>query len=132
MRRVFSMNSIILSDQEVLALMARYGNDMGFNYTKFLKDINEVYSCESKHEKIIDILRKINEVPTPPCSNRTIIEVLARIKGEITRKRINIDQFLRNGSKLHQDVVPVIEFRRNFSAAGIILEECELDIVCDS
>ncbi|KAL7024499.1 hypothetical protein ACKWTF_013069 [Chironomus riparius] len=134
MRRVFSMNSIVLSDKEILALMARYGNDMGFNYMKFLRDINEVYFCESKHEKLLEMLRKINEIPVPPCTHpeRTIIEVLAKIKGEICRKRINLDMFLKNGQKFAKDELPVSDFRRNFSAAGIILEDCELDIVCDS
>lgn len=128
------MNSIVLSDKEIMALMTRYGNDMGFNYMKFLRDINEVYFSESKHEKLLNILRKINETPTSPCTHpeRTIIEVLAKIKGEICRKRINLDLFLKNGQKFARDELPVNDFRRNFSAAGIILEDCELDIVCDS
>lgn len=134
MRRVFSMNSIVLYDKEILALMARYGNDMGFNYMKFLRDINEVYFCESNHKKLMEILKKINENAALPCTHpeRTIIEVLAKIKGEICRKKINLEMFLKNGDKFSKDALPVSEFRRNFSGAGIILEDCELVIVCDS
>ncbi len=133
MRRVFSSNSIILSDKEIQGLMLRYGNDLGFNYMKFLKEVNEADFCESKHEKIMKLMKLINAEQPPPCSQPeiTIVEVLAKIKGEIVRKRINFDGFIRSGEKIG-DKMTAEYFKRNFSAAGIILEECELNILCDS
>lgn len=134
MRRVFSSNSIILSDKEIDALMLRYGNDLGFSYMKFLKDVDETIFCEAKHDKIMKLLKSINAEHPPPCTQPevTIIELLAKIKNEIVRKRINFECFIRNGESAGNKPLPVEEFRRNFSAAGIILEKCELDILCDS
>lgn len=134
MRRAFSSNSIILCDKEIQALMARYGNDCGFNYMKFLKDINEVQFCESKHKKLMEMLKKINKPVEIPCQNPnvTIVDVLAKIRGQIVRKRINFDRFLRNGEKFNNPALPASDFERNFSAAGIFLEKCELDILTES
>lgn len=134
LKKVFSTNSIIVSDKEIEALFLRYGNDLGFNYMKFLKDIDEVEFCENKHEKIIKMLKLINDDHPLPCTNPeiTIIEVLAKIKGEIVRKRIDFENFIRNTELVGDKPILSHEFRRNFSAAGIILDDCELDILCNS
>lgn len=134
MRRVFSSNSILLSENEMTALMDRYGDDMGFNYWKFLEDVDDVQFCEAKHEDILTLLKKINEKSPLPCSksNFSIIDVFAKVKGQVTRNRINIDQFLCNGEKVNEGKVPESKFRSSFSAAGIKLNDCELDILCKS
>lgn len=38
MRRVLSQNGILISDDESNALIKRYADDMGFNYSWFLKE----------------------------------------------------------------------------------------------
>lgn len=114
--------------------MTRYGDEMGFNYRLFLREINEIDFCESKHQEIIELLRKLNEEKVEPCEKPaySIIEVFARIKGEVTRNRINLDQFLKEGELLNAGVVLESKFRSSFSAAGIKLSECELDILSKS
>lgn len=115
-------------------MMERYGDDMGFNYFKFLQEINDVKVCEAKHHEIMKLLKAVNEKKLMPCSQpaSSIIDVLAKVKGEVTRKRINIDQFLRNGDRLNEGMVPASKFRSSFSAAGIKLEDCELDMLCNA
>lgn len=134
MRRVLSSHSILLSEAEVRALMERYGDDRGFHYSKFLFDIDEKLFCDSKHEAILKLLRLITEKKPAPCSTPdfSIIHIFAKIKGQITRKRINIDQFMKPDGKLDENMISVHKFRASFSAAGIILDECELDILCKS
>ena len=133
MRRVFSANSILLSGKEVEALMSRYSDDMGFNYWKFQQEIDDVQFCEAKHQEIMRILKIINEKKEMPCSKPSfsIIEILAKIKNQVTRNRINIDQFLRNGEILNGMVLKS-KFQSSFSAAGIFLDKCELDFLCKS
>lgn len=134
MQRVFGANSILISEREVQALMARYGDDMGFNYWKFLREINEIAFCESKHQEILKLLRLVNEKKSKSCdkADYSIIEVLAKIKGQVTRNRINIEAFLNEGEKLNLGAVPESKFRSSFSTAGIKLDECELDILCEA
>lgn len=112
--------------------MSRFGDDMGFNYWRFQQEIDDVQFCEAKHQEIMRILKKINEKKEVGCSRQSfsIIEILAKIKNQVTRNRINIDQFLRNGEILNEGMVPKSKFRSSFSAAGIILDDCELDILC--
>lgn len=132
MRRVFSANSILMSEKEVEALMTRYGDDMGFNYWKFLEEINENQFSVWKHQEIMQILKQMQEKKAPCEEPLSIIEVLAKVKNAITRKRINLEQFLREGGKVNEGMVPTSKFRASFSAAGIILNDCELDILCKS
>lgn len=133
MRRTLSMNSILLSNAELNALYKRYCDDMGFNYWDFLKEANNISAVESKYEKFCTLTKQINN-PAVVCCNKdlSIITVLAKIKGEVVRKRIDIEQFLKCNDKLHEHIVPTNDFRRAFSNANIILSDCELDIVCKS
>lgn len=112
--------------------MLRYGDDMGFNYWKFLEEIDDVKFCEAKHQEIMKLLKLINAKNPMPCSqpNFSVIQVFGKVKGQVTRNRINIDQFMRQGEKLNEGMVPESKFRSSFSAAGIILEGCELDLLC--
>lgn len=134
MRRVFSMNTFELTEKEVQALIVRFSDNMGFNYWKFLKEIDDVDFCESKHQEILKLLKIVNKKQSLTCVNPTItiVDVLAKVKNQITRKRINIDQFLRNGEKLNCGNVLESKFRSSFSAAGIILDDCELNVLCNA
>lgn len=105
---------------------------MGFNYWKFLMEINENQLCEWKHKEIMKIVKQMQEKKAPCDEPLSIIEVLAKVKNLITRNRINLEQFLRKGGKLNEGMVPTSKFRASFSAAGIILNDCELDILCKS
>lgn len=134
MQRVFSANSILLSTREVEAFMKRYGDDMGFNYWKFLQDIDDVQFCEAKHEEIMRLLKIINEQKPEPCSKAgfSIVNVFGKVKAQIIRNRINFDQFLTSKEAIKEPFVSESKFRMAFGAAGIILEDCELDILCKS
>lgn len=134
MRRVFSSNSILFSEKEVEALMLRFGDDMGFNYWKFMQEVNDLKPCEATYEEIMKVLKKMNEIKPRACSqpNFSLIDVLGKLKGQIKRNRINIDQFMRQGELCNEGTVLKSKFRSNFSCAGIILEECELDLLCEA
>lgn len=133
MSRILSMNSILLSNAELNALYKRYCDDMGFNYWDFLKEANDISAIESKYEKLCALTKQINN-PAVACCDKdlSVITVLAKIKGEVVRKRIDIEQFLKCNDNLHEHMVPTNDFRRAFSNANIILSDCELDIVCKS
>lgn len=133
MRRILSMNSILLSNAELNALYKRYCDDMGFNYWDFLKEANDISAIESKYEKLCALTKQINN-PAVECCDKdlSVITVLAKIKGEVVRKRIDIEQFLKCNDNLHEHMVPTNDFRRAFSNANIILSDCELDVVCKS
>lgn len=106
---------------------------MGFNYWDFLNEANDINAIESKYEKLHALTKQINN-PAVLCCNKdmSLITVMAKIKGEVVRKRIDIEQFLKCNDKLHEHMVPTNDFRRAFSNANIILSDCELDIVCKS
>jgi hypothetical protein len=113
--------------------MLRYGDDMGFNYWKFLEEIDSLKFCEAKHKEILKLMKIVNAEVRVKCSeNLSIVDVLAKIKGQVTRGRISIDQFLKQGEKLNEGMVTMEKFRGGFVAAGIKLEECELDLLCNA
>ncbi|KAJ6633413.1 hypothetical protein Bhyg_16673, partial [Pseudolycoriella hygida] len=136
MRRVLSQNGILLSDVEFNVLLKRYSNEMGFNYSWFLKEVDP-------QEYLIDV-PKFEENPVPPfristrneeikrkMKDTNITQVFAKIKGIVVRNRVSIMDFLRNYDKHMELCIPESDFRRGLNLAGIRLEHMELDLICE-
>lgn len=134
MRKVFAMNSILVSDKEADALMECYGNVKGFKYQNFLKEINESMFDEDKHAEVLKLMQFMSKKKPVPCGaqNFSIVDVFANIKNQIDRKRINFDKFLVNGEKWPGCIVSETFFRFTFTTLGINLKDCELDILCNT
>lgn len=62
MRRVLSQNGILLSDDENYALVKRYANDTGFNYSWFLKEADPQEYLIAMPKVLIFFLFKYNLV----------------------------------------------------------------------
>lgn len=126
MRRVLASNSILLSELEFRSLLQRYEDDIGFNYKKFLQELDEQLSfCQEQQnpKKITICPKKVKPI--------SVVDVLAKLRNEIFRKQIKIEQFMK-GAKFTNGKINLEKFKSSFAIAGIILNENELEILCKS
>lgn len=123
MRRVLASHSILLTEQEYRALLERYEDEIGFNYWKFLQEINETSSCDDQKN-----VRRIKTCPKK-MEHVSVVDVLAKVRNEITIKRIKIDQFMVRGH-LNKGKITRDQFRSSFASAGIDLDRDEQIALC--
>lgn len=131
MRRVLASHSILLSEEEYKALLARYRDDIGFNYRKFLQELDETCWCDDSQKERSTSSK--SDVRTPSKKSRksesSVIEILAKVRNEILRKRTSLGTFMKS-SHIRKGNISRDQFKSSFTAAGIIIDADELDKLC--
>lgn len=134
-RQVLLSGGILLANQEIYALMRRFCNDLGFDYARFLREVDprddfgNEYTAEFRAKQA-----KINEPRCPPPVGRSetdIVQVLAKIKGQSVRRRMRIADFVQTYDVHRELCVRRADFRRGLDAAAVQLTEAEVDLVCE-
>lgn len=93
LRQVLITALILLSPEEIFALEQRYNDDLGFNYTRFLQELEHQPIAEPMYHCVLKDKRRLNaeKPPSEPHEDETnIVLILAKIKAKIVRERINV------------------------------------------
>lgn len=133
MRQVLLTNGILLSDEEMYALERRFNNDIGFNYTWFLREADPREYAIPKFEEF-RAKRELLNAPAKPLvptnEEKDIVQVVAKIKGFTVRNRMRIVDFMQGYDSHNELCIPEADFRRGLNAAGILISIPEVDLVC--
>jgi len=93
LRQVFATTIILLSLEEVFALEQRYNDDLGFDYKRFLQELEVLPIQEPLYNQILEQKKKLNaeKPPSEPHEDETnIVSILAKIKAKVVRERIKV------------------------------------------
>lgn len=133
MRQVLLTNGILLSDEEIYAMERRFNDDIGFNYTWFLREADPREYAVPKFEEFRAKRVLLNAPRKPACptkDEKDIVQVVAKIKGMAVRHRMRIVDFMQ-GFDMHNELcIAESDFRRGLNAAGILITVPEVDLVC--
>lgn len=95
MRQVLKNATVLLSSEEEYALERRYNDDLGFDYYRFLMELEAKPVVEPLYDRILEEKKRINvEAKTLPTDNEdetNIVLVLAKIKAKVVRERIKVN-----------------------------------------
>ncbi|XP_030370980.1 uncharacterized protein LOC115621463 [Scaptodrosophila lebanonensis] len=137
--QIFRTNGILLSDQEVEAVLHRYGNEMGFFYTKFLDDVDPAsYGIPSMVPK--GQLHDMNECPpfardTPDEdeqeSEENIMRVLTVVKQQVLTRSVPIIDFLADYDRHREGEILDSDFKRAMSSANVVLSDEDATLMCN-
>lgn len=93
LRQILGTAAILLGREEIFALEQRYNDDCGFNYGRFLADLEAVPITVPLYVDMLEEKRIINsQQPLPkPCQDeRDIALILSKIKAKVLRERIKV------------------------------------------
>lgn len=133
MRQVLLTNGILLSDEEMYALERRFNNDIGFNYTWFLREADPREYAIPQFEEFRSKREALNAPPKPllPSNEeKDIVQVVAKIKGLTVRQRMRIIDFMQGYDQHNELCIADADFRRGLNSAGINITLPEVDLVC--
>jgi len=80
----------------VFALEQRYNDDLGFDYKRFLQELEVLPIQEPLYNQILEQKKKLNaeKPPSEPHEDETnIVSILAKIKAKVVRERIKVIAF---------------------------------------
>lgn len=87
------MATILLSPEEALVIEQRYNDDLGFNYTRFLQELELQPIAVPLYHRMLEDKKRLNaeKPPSEPHENETnIVLILAKIKAKVVRERIKV------------------------------------------
>ena len=93
LRQVLTTAVILLSREEIYALEQRYNDDLGFNYSWFLEELEARTIERPLYHNMLQEMRKINAPrasPQPTEDETNIVVILAKLKAKVVRERINV------------------------------------------
>lgn len=132
--QIFVTNGILLSNDELNALVDRYGNELGFNYTKFLEEADPAeyaipkLTANTSLQSDCPISRDSNKLDMD--SEENIIRLLTKAKRQAVTKSIPVIDFLQDYDRHREGEILEVDFRRGIDNANIKLSSDEVDILC--
>ncbi|XP_011637056.1 uncharacterized protein LOC105427136 [Pogonomyrmex barbatus] len=132
LRQVLLTATILLSSEEIFALEQRYNDDLGFNYTKFLEELELQPIVEPLYKCMLEDKRKINaeKLPSEPHEDETnIVLILAKIKAKVVREKIKVLEFMRQFDRHNQLIIAKSDFIRSLDQLRCGLTTAEIDTI---
>ncbi|XP_046393408.1 uncharacterized protein LOC124161201 isoform X2 [Ischnura elegans] len=120
---------ILLSMEEILALEDRYSDDMGFNYTWFLKEVEPLPLQDPMYDDLIKakvLISKREICDSPTKEERDITAVLTKIKNKVVSERIKIIDFFIDYDKLRKFMISKENFIRGLDLCDLNLSNTEV------
>lgn len=133
--QIFRINGILLSNKELDAILNRYGNELGFYYTKFLDDVDPAeYAMPTMVGK-----QALEECPPfarekiekEMASEENIIRILTSAKKQAVTKSIRVIDFLADYDRHREGEILESDFKRALDNSMIILSEEDATTLSD-
>ncbi|XP_011688757.1 PREDICTED: uncharacterized protein LOC105450541 isoform X2 [Wasmannia auropunctata] len=131
-RQVLITATILLSSEEIFTLEQRYNDDLGFNYTLFLEELEPQPIVEPLYHRMLEDKKRLNaeKPPTEPHEDETnIVLILAKIKAKVVRERINVLEFMRQFDRHNHFVITRSDFIRGLDQLCCGLTIAEVDAI---
>ncbi|KAH8381954.1 hypothetical protein KR009_001125 [Drosophila setifemur] len=134
-KQIFRTNGILLSDPEQDSVLIRYGNELGFCYTKFLDDVDPAeYAMPS-------MVTKQELVECPPfardnleqedASEEVIVRILTSAKRQAVVKGVAVIEFMSDYDRHREGEILESDFKRALDNSSVIVKEEEATILCN-
>lgn len=133
--QIFRINGILLSDAELNAVLHRYGNELGFYYTKFLEDVDPAeYAMPNmvakQDQKECPPFPRDNKAPEQ-ASEEVITRILTSAKRQALTKGASVLDFLVDYDRHREGLILESDFKRALDNALVILSEEDANILCN-
>uniref|UniRef100_A0A6P4EJ07 Uncharacterized protein LOC108043890 n=1 Tax=Drosophila rhopaloa TaxID=1041015 RepID=A0A6P4EJ07_DRORH len=134
-KQIFRTNGILLSDPEQDSVLSRYGNELGFCYTKFLDDVDPAeYAMPT-------MVTKQELVECPPfardnldpedVSEEVIVRILTNAKRQAVVKSVSVMEFMKDYDRHREGEILESDFKRALDNSSVIIKEEEATILCN-
>ncbi len=124
---------LIGSEAEIAAVAAKFIDDFGFSYVKFMNELQPTIVEEPKYSKFQQELADLNanKVLEEFRPAKNVQGVLKKIKDLVLKKRVRIYEWLRDHDKLNSGRLPKETFRRAFDLCNFEVKEAEYALIED-
>ncbi|XP_011302933.1 uncharacterized protein [Fopius arisanus] len=134
LRHILTTATVLLSQKEIFALEQRYNDEMGFNYARFLRELEALPVTRPLYEELVrekHLLNAVKPLPIPCRDEKDIILVIGKIKAKIVRERVKVTEFLRGFDPRNELVISRSDFVRGMDQIRCNLTPTEIETLMD-
>ncbi|XP_047531941.1 uncharacterized protein LOC125067400 [Vanessa atalanta] len=129
LRRVLARATVLTAPEQLSALEQRYLDDCGFNYFSLLDELEEKPVESSTVARAMPVRTEMARGPDP--RHTDIVQILAKIKGKVSREGVRPREFLQQFDLRRERVIPRADFYRGLASAGLALAPAEVETLMD-
>ncbi|XP_007897754.1 uncharacterized protein LOC103182503 [Callorhinchus milii] len=130
-RRCLTQLGLQATEEEVNVIEEVFSDEMGFNYIKFLEEVDPQLKPERRYEKLMSDIHKLNAAKRnlEVGASSDIDCILAKIKTKVYRERMRLDEHMRDFDRLHSGRILKVNFRRALDLNEFELQPSEVAIL---
>ena len=104
----------------------KYTDNTGFNYLRFLKELQPPEKLEDKYTQRLNDLRLTNNKETPDNGDTDIEAIMHKIKTKVVKERIRVSEFMTDYDKLRTGRMLKTTFPRAIDLCALGLTKGEV------
>uniref|UniRef100_UPI00398F57CC uncharacterized protein n=1 Tax=Pristiophorus japonicus TaxID=55135 RepID=UPI00398F57CC len=129
--RCLSQLNLQATDEEMALLGKVFSDELGFDYVRFLEQVDPQEKPEKKYDKLMNELHQLNDSKRihEQGASDDIFCILEKIKTKVYRKPLKIGEHMRDFDKLNSGRILKINFGRALDMDGFELQPSEVAIL---
>lgn len=117
--------------EEIKVLQSRYSDDIGFNYIKFLEDLQPSEKPEMKYLQRLEELKLTNQKHLPDLGDDNFEKIMYKIKSRVMKERMRLSEFFKDYDKLRTGRILKTVFPRAMDLSSLKLTKVEVQQLMD-
>ena len=108
-------------------IIEKFSDDIGFNYLRFLEELQPSEKTESKYIQRLKELTLVNAKEIKDPGSGGIEQVMIKIKTKIAKERVRVEEFMKDYDKLRTGRLLKTVFPRALDLCQLKLFKSEVD-----
>jgi len=117
------------SREEMDVMIEKFSDDTGFNYTRFLEELQPPEKTENKYIERLKELKLVNKKEVKDSGTAELEHIMNKIKLKVVKERVRVEEFMRDYDKLRTGRLLKTIFPRAIDLCQLGLVKSEVDVL---
>ena len=108
-------------------IIEKFLDNTGFNYIRFLEELQPSEKCEYKYVERLKELNLVNKGKIKDSGSTAVKEVMNKIKIKVVKERVRVEEFMKDYDKLRTGRLLKTVFPRAIDLCQLGLVKSEVD-----
>ncbi|XP_063718661.1 uncharacterized protein LOC134845608 isoform X2 [Symsagittifera roscoffensis] len=130
-KQCLAMLDLACTDEEMGALEAKFSDEKGFNYFRFLQELEPPEELDNKYLERMDELKLVNTMREKMELEyeANFDRIMTRLKTYLMKKPVRVVEFMKDFDRFNNNTISKDNFIRAMDICGFQLEEPEKEII---
>jgi len=118
-----------VTEEDMKVLEETYSDNVGFNYVRFLQDLQPKEPEENRYPERLEELKTVNNKQMPDSGSSDLDMIMFKIKTKVVKERIRVLEFMKDHDKLRTGRLLKSLFPRTLDLCNLGLTKREVEVL---